>query len=144
MHTALPEVPVHGRVVVVELLEQLLQVAQIVAEPFGRDGRVLPALPGLPVVRRAGGDAEAGLAGLEHPLLALRVVGEGDPGVLVVAADGPQQGVRLFVHVVLAVAGELHQQPAVALGQGVQGLLVGVLLAHQLSHAVVERLQLGG
>src|SRR5690349_22434014 len=44
----------------------LFRSPQIVAEPFGRDGGVLPALPGLPVVGRAGGDAEPGLARSEE------------------------------------------------------------------------------
>ncbi len=144
MHAALAEVPVQGRVVVAELAEQVLQVTQVVAEPLGRYGGVLPALPGLPVVRRAGGHAESGLAGLEHLLLAFGVVGEGDVRLLLATADGPQQRVRLCVDVLLAVAAVQHHQPAVALGQVVEGVQVGAFFAHQLGHAPVQGLQLAG
>ncbi len=143
VHTPLTEVPVQGRVIVVELREQLLQIPQIVAQSVRRHRGVLPALPGLPVVRRPGGDAQPRLPRPEHLLFALRIVRERHRRVVLPPSQRPQQLLPLRVDLLEAFPAELHQQPAVAVRQALQRIEVGVLLPHQLRHPAVQRLQLG-
>ena len=78
VHAALAEVPVQRGLVlgVAEVVEQRAEVAQVVAEPFGGDGGVLPALPGLVPASGVGGGTEAGLADLDQLVLLGRVVEE--------------------------------------------------------------------
>ena len=76
-----------GVVGVAELLVELLQVAQVVAEPVGCDGGVLPALPGVAARRDVRGRAEPGLADLPQLVLVRGVVEERDVGVVLGVAE---------------------------------------------------------
>ena len=111
---ALAEVAVERRVVAV-LVEQLAQVAQVVADLVRRHGRVLPARPGVGLAGHPGGRAQAALAHLpDHLLLAAgrrtasSTAGSPASSSIVHAAAG------LGVGVLLAVAAELDQQAALA------------------------------
>jgi len=102
VHAPLAEVPVQGRAGVAELVVELAQVPQVVAQPLRRDRRVLPALPGVGHIRHPGGGAEGHLADVGEFLLVCRVVVELHRRLVLGAAQVVDQGPRLGVGLVLA------------------------------------------
>src|SRR5438067_2168748 len=75
MHAALAVMAVERALVLVTAGE-LLQLAQVLAEPLGWDGRVLPAFVRVGLSRQEGRCAEPGFAYPPDVLLALRIVVE--------------------------------------------------------------------
>ena len=140
VYAAVAEVPVQEPVDV-ELLHEGGEVAQVRAEVFGRDGRVLEAGPGLLVAAaravRRGAPAQAGSVGADPPqgrgLGPRRVHDRVDGGR--VGAQGAcalQGGGDVF-----AGGADFDEEPAFALGQGGDGAgaLVG---AHDVDEAAVH------
>src|SRR5690606_26331673 len=69
--TPLSEVAVNRYLFQAVLSEEPSQVAQVVADPLGGHGRVLPSGPGIGEARHPGGRAESGLTDIPHPAFAL-------------------------------------------------------------------------
>ena len=119
MQAALAEVAVERAVVAVPV-EQLPQLAQVVAEALGRNGGVLPSFPRVRLVGEPGRRSQARLADLPHPLLLREVVEELHGRRRPVALQLLHQLAGLGVRLLLALPAELHQQPALAVGQQAQ------------------------
>ena len=146
VHAAVAEVPVQEPVDV-ELCHEGGEVAQVCAEVFGRDGRVLEAGPGLLVAAasavRRGASAQARTVGADPPqgrgLGSGRVHDRVDGGR--VGAQGAcalQGGGDVF-----AGGADFDEEPAFALGEGGDGAgaLVG---AHDVDEAAVHALHREG
>ena len=130
VHAALAEVTVqagHRIVAVAELLVQLPQVAQVVAEPVRVHGRVFPALEGVPLVRHVRGRAESALADRPELVFLSRVVEERDARLVLGPVQRVQHALGRLVDLLAAVAAELDHQERGALGQFLQRLRVHVL-----------------
>ena len=95
--------------------EQGLEVAQVDAQPFGRDGRVLPAGPGRRPGRAAA--AEPGPVLADAPDGGRLGRGAQDPGGQRIAGHGGGEPGRGRLGLGLGRAGQLHQQPAAAPGE---------------------------
>ncbi|RDI21096.1 hypothetical protein DEU38_11537 [Rhodococcus sp. AG1013] len=112
VHAPLAEMPIQRSGSVVVPIQEVAEVAEVVAESVGRDRGVLPALVGLGFVRRVRGGAQPGLPRLPHLLLVGGVVE--DPGAVGQVPRGVLDEVaRLPVRLVLGVAVHLDQQPRV-------------------------------
>src|SRR5262249_47418727 len=117
VHAALAVMAVE-RAPVAVLLRELRQAAEVLADPFGRNGRVLPALVRVRPAGDEGGCAEPRLAHLPDVLLAFRVVVELDPGRRpAVPLEVAHQRARFLVRLLLRLAAELDQQPALSVGE---------------------------
>ena len=126
---ALAEVAVE-RAVVAEFLEQLAEVAEVGADAIGRDGRVLPALPGVLLAGDAGGRPEARLADLPQVLFLGLVVEELHRRRVGHRLQAVHQLAGLVVGLFLGLAAELDQEPAAPFGQQRDVLRVNALLLH--------------
>ncbi len=123
---------------------ELEQSAQVIAEPVGSDGRVLPAGPGDPPIGQAGSRPEGGLAhSPQHRLMGSvgherRRRRRRRPGETADEAPG------LAVGFVLVGSAHLDEEPCLALGQGVDAARVEVGTSGVVDEAVVEAFQADG
>ena len=140
MDAALTVVAVE-RALVPVLVGELGEAAEVLAQPLGRDGRVLPALVRVLLAGDERGRAEPRLAHLPDVLLARGVVvqlhARRRPAVLLEVAH---QCPRLRVGLLLRLAAELDQQPAAAVGEHRALVLVDAEQRHVLDQRVVHPL----
>ncbi len=144
VHAALPEVAVQagpGVAQVAELLVQAAQSAQVLPEPLGGHGRVLPALEGVGPVRHVRGGAEAGLPHLPQLLLVDGVVEERHVGVVLGLVQRVQHAVGPVVRLLDGVGAELHHQEGPAVGEFAERLGIEVLEPLVVDEPVVDALQ---
>ena len=141
VHAAVAVVAVE-RALVAELRGELLQVTQVVADPLRRDGRVLPAFVGVVLAGKERGGSEARLAHLPDVLLLLGDVVQLHPAQAVLAdLELAHQLVRVLVGLVLVLAAELDEQPAVAVGEPREVVYVLPQLGHVLDQRLVHPLE---
>ena len=130
VHAALAEVAVQARpglVAVAELVVQLLQVPQVVAEPVRVDGGVFPAFPGVAVAGHVRGRAEAGLADRPQLVLPGGVVVEGDVRLVLGVVQRAEHPLGGLVDLLAGVPAELDHEERGALRQLLERLRVHVL-----------------
>ena len=129
------------RALVAVALRELREAAEVLAEPLGRDGRVLPALVRVLLARDERRRAEPRLAHLPDVLLAVGVVVQLHPRRrLPVLLEVAHQRARLRVGLVLRLAAELDEQPAAAVGEHRALVLVDAEQRHVLDQRVVHPL----
>ena len=143
VHAALAVVAVQ-RAVVVVLLRDLAQAAEILAEALGRHRRVLPALVRVRLSRDERRRAEPCLAHLPDVLLLLGIVEELHAlrriGSLLQLRD---EVVRLRIGLLLVLPAELDDEPALPLGHQLDVLGMHADRLHVLDQDVVDALETG-
>ena len=135
VHASLAEVTVERALVSIPI-QQLLQLAQVAAQPRGRHCRVFPALPVLGAVALARRRAETRLADLPQ-LARLRVFDQLHRGT---ALEARHQRPRFRVRLRFGLATELDQEPAVTVGQELDVLGVDALPGHLVNQFLIDAL----
>ena len=122
-------------------IQQFSQIAQVAAEPVGRDRRVLPAFPRRMVARDVRRGPEARLAHLPDLLLVDAVVEHarrwGAPLLLQIVEHPAGVRVRLLPR----VAAELHEQPPATRRQLLQRVFADADVPHIADQPIVHAFQ---
>ena len=140
MDTTVTEMAVQ-RGLVAEAVHQLTKVAEVGAHVFGGYGSVLPTGKGIAQGRRTRCSAQRRITGIPD-LFLLRLANEQRHGRgRIGGTQIPHQCMGLVGGLLLGIATELDQQPAVAIGQHRARLGMHVLVAHFADQQMIHPLE---
>ncbi len=137
VNDTLAEMTVQGAIVP-ELIEECPEVAEVIADPVRRHGRVFPAGPGVGHPRHPGGRAETGFPCLPELSLRFLPLIDRDVPALRFAVEVPHESVRQFTRFVERLSAEFDHQVAMPLGQKVDLLTHDTPATEVFDEEVIE------